>query len=87
MHCKHGTYVGSPHGADHMCGYCEDGVEPETQYTLHYGVHGASRVSVREYETLDEAKAKGLRWSQSNSIGSYWAQVRDENGQTVAQYN
>ena len=56
-------------------------------FTLHYGVHGASRISVREYETLEEAKARGLRWSQSNSIGSYWAQVKDANGVTVAQWN
>lgn len=23
--CKHGVYVGNAHGADHMCGGCEDG--------------------------------------------------------------
>ena len=34
MFCKHGTYIGTPHGADHMCGYCEDGTEPEAEYDL-----------------------------------------------------
>lgn len=52
-------------------------------FTLHYGVHGAMRVSERTYDTLDEAKAKGLRWSQSNSTGHYWAQVKAHGGALV----
>jgi hypothetical protein len=24
-HCKHGTFIGDPYGADYLCGYCEDG--------------------------------------------------------------
>lgn len=28
VHCKHGNFIGYPGGADYMCGYCEDGVEP-----------------------------------------------------------
>jgi hypothetical protein len=58
-----------------------------TMFTLYYGVHGARRVHEREYETLEEAKARGLRWSQSNSTGHYWAQVKDEDGKLVAQWN
>lgn len=27
--CFHGQYVGNEHGADHMCGYCEDGISQE----------------------------------------------------------
>lgn len=25
VHCKHGTYIGYPGGADYICGPCEDG--------------------------------------------------------------
>lgn len=24
-YCKHGTYLGNPYGADHICGRCENG--------------------------------------------------------------
>ena len=30
-HCIHGTYIGTPFGADYMCGRCEDGA-PENVY-------------------------------------------------------
>ena len=33
MYCKHGTNVGNPHGADLMCGFCEDGTT-ETEFEL-----------------------------------------------------
>lgn len=56
-------------------------------FVLRFGVHGASRVSEHEYPTLEEAKARGLRWSQSNSTGHYWAQVKDGAGRLVAQWN
>jgi hypothetical protein len=39
-YCKHGTYVGTPHGPDHMCGWCEDGTEPEPTYSV-VGADGA----------------------------------------------
>lgn len=38
-------------------------------FTLYYSVRGASRVSEREYETLEDARARGLRWSQSPRWG------------------
>ncbi len=38
-YCKHGTYVGGI-GADYMCGYCEDGTEPEPPEIL-ATVHGS----------------------------------------------
>lgn len=28
-YCKHGVYIGSPGGADYMCGACEDGISDE----------------------------------------------------------
>lgn len=28
-YCKHGTYIGTPGGADFMCGACEAGEEEE----------------------------------------------------------
>jgi hypothetical protein len=28
-YCVHGTYIGTPCGPDHMCGYCEDGLSVE----------------------------------------------------------
>ena len=27
-YCRHGNYIGTPGGPDHMCGYCEMGDEP-----------------------------------------------------------
>jgi len=86
-YCPHGVYVGGV-GVDWMCGPCEDGDTAVVEtYGVSCGVHGASRVIEREYPTLDEAKAKALRWSQSNSTGHYWAQVRSPEGALVAQYN
>lgn len=55
--------------------------------TILCGVKGAMRVTTHTYATLDEAKAKALRWSQSNSQGHYWAQVKDADGKIVAKYN
>lgn len=51
------------------------------------GVHGAMRVNEHEYPTREEATAKAKRWSQSNSTGHYWAQVKTPAGVTVAQFN
>lgn len=28
-YCKHGTNLGTPYGADYLCGYCEDGIEDD----------------------------------------------------------
>lgn len=28
-YCIHGTFTGNPHGADYMCGWCEDGISDE----------------------------------------------------------
>lgn len=25
VHCKHGTYIGDPYGADYLCQWCENG--------------------------------------------------------------
>lgn len=33
-HCKHGTYVGTPGGPDHLCGDCEDGRPAPRRFTL-----------------------------------------------------
>ena len=34
-YCEHGTYIGTPYGADHICGYCEDGVTIEELHAQH----------------------------------------------------
>ena len=93
MHCKHGTYVGTPHGADHMCGYCESGTEPPV-YIVEMGVKGASRIVENRFDSQDEAVARAVRWASSNSIGSYWAEVVEyvtdgvvESFATVASFN
>lgn len=28
-YCPHGTFTGNPHGADYLCGPCEDGISLE----------------------------------------------------------
>ena len=30
-YCKHGTYIGTPSGADYICGACEDGADTLVQ--------------------------------------------------------
>lgn len=47
MRCKHGTYVGTPHGADHICGKCEDGDEP-----VETGVNEDTRIAVEQARVL-----------------------------------
>jgi hypothetical protein len=39
------------------------------------GVKGAMRINTREYWNEADAIAAAKRWSESNSIGSYWAVV------------
>jgi hypothetical protein len=56
-------------------------------YRVEYGVKGSYRISTRTYDTITEANAKAKRWSQSNSIGSYWSQVIDSNDEIVESYN
>jgi hypothetical protein len=56
-------------------------------YTVEYGVHGASRITTREFDELDAATAHGERWSRSNSTGHYWAEVIDGSGKVVASFN
>jgi len=56
-------------------------------YTVEMGVHGAYRIVRKVFETRDEAVARAERWSQSNSIGSYWAQVDDPHGKRIARFN
>lgn len=34
-YCVHGVYIGTPHGADHMCGKCEDGNDNIYAEALH----------------------------------------------------
>lgn len=50
-------------------------------FTVEYGVHGAMRISTREFETQAEAFGFARRWSRSNSTGHYWAEVTE--GDTV----
>lgn len=45
------------------------------QFAVEYGVHGAHRISNREFPTLGEAEAFAQRWARSNSQGHYWAEV------------
>lgn len=50
------------------------GRNPAT-FTMEYGVHGAYRISTREFTTLADAEAAAARWARSNSTGHYWAEV------------
>lgn len=36
-YCRHGVFVGDPHGPDFMCGYCETGV---SDYEFALGIAG-----------------------------------------------
>jgi hypothetical protein len=56
-------------------------------YKVEYGVHGAMRISKRDFGKLDDATAHAQRWSQSNSTGQYWAEVIDGAGRVVASFN
>ena len=43
-HCIHGTYIGTPSGADYICGFCEDGLTrrvSRTVYEFGFGTPGA----------------------------------------------
>lgn len=45
-HCMHGTYIGTPCGADYICGLCEDGYtkwvsDPRSALLLGFGVDPA----------------------------------------------
>ena len=39
------------------------------------GVKGSHRIHTATFKTKKEADERAERWRQSNSIGSYWAQV------------
>ena len=58
MFCRHGTYVGTPHGADHLCGACEDGAD----YVI---VDSAGKRVEREasYRKEDAERIVRLQWA------------------------
>jgi hypothetical protein len=51
-------------------------IRPAALYEVETGVKGATRITTRRYATEEEATARAKRWAASNSIGSYWAEVK-----------
>lgn len=53
-YCVHGVYIGTPYGADYMCGKCEDG-EPSSLYAE--ALREAEKRTERYYEVMNSAVA------------------------------
>lgn len=51
------------------------GAEHDPAIRVEFGVHGAYRITHRDFATEAEAETAAARWRSSNSIGSYWAEV------------
>jgi hypothetical protein len=49
-YCKHGTNLGDPYGADHLCGHCEDGTPNEVLEDKAY-IHRLEKV-IQNWEAL-----------------------------------
>lgn len=46
-------------------------------FTVTTGVRGAHRVTVRHFDTYEDALARAERWAASNSVGSYFALIHE----------
>ena len=55
-------------------------------FKVELGVKGAQRITVHLFHDRFTAIKTASRWSKSNSLGSYWAEVT-KGGREIASFN
>lgn len=83
-HCMHGTAVGTPSGADFMCGWCEDGYthwRDDPLFNLEWRIRVREGYSKNnEWTPWMEGKGKVLRgygWRESSGFHAAWGVICD----------